>query len=97
MTHEELLSEVLDLARIHGIPYIVSNGRRSTPGAPDLVLLGRYGLVGAELKSQDGRLTRTQLAFADRVDSSGSSCHLWRPSDLENRKIEDWMTYYGHG
>jgi len=97
LTHDELLAEVLQLAAARGVPYIVANGLKSTPGAADLVLAGRTGLVCAELKSQDGRRTRAQIAFADRVDGSGSTCWLWRPSDLESGKIDEWLTYYGRG
>jgi hypothetical protein len=91
VTHEQLLAEVLDLAQAHAVPYIVANGSRSTPGAVDLVLVGRDNLACVEVKSEDGRRTRPQIAFANRVDNcySPARYHLWRPSDLEAGKVED--------
>jgi hypothetical protein len=95
VTHEELLAEVLELAAARGVAWIFANGTRSTPGATDLVLVGDGRVAFAEIKSEDGRCTRPQLAFADRVSSCGVSCYLWRPAHLENGTIDQVLTWLG--
>ena len=97
MTHAELLAEVLELAAARGVACIVSHGVQSTPGSTDLVLIGRgYQEVAfAELKSEDGRRTRAQMAFGDRINDIGFSCYLWRPADLEKGTVDEVLTRLG--
>ena len=99
MTHAELLAEVLQLAAARGVPYIVAHGARSTPGATDLVLVGQTNWVAfVELKNVDGRRSRAQIAFADRIDNQPFARYfLWRPADLESGKIDTELVYLSRG
>ena len=97
MTHAELLAEVLELAAARGVPYVVAHGSRSTPGAVDLVLIGRSNVAFVELKNIDGRRTRAQIAFADRLEGNIVLYFLWRPADLESGKVDEWMSYLSRG
>lgn len=93
MNHAELQAAVVELARSYDVAVTVADGRRSTPGATDLVLIGRGRIAFAELKSEDGRRSQAQILFGNRVSMTGSAYHYtWRPSDLESGKIEDVLT-----
>ena len=60
-------------------------GRYITTGAagfPDLVMCHEQkGLVFAELKTETGRASDSQLSWL-RMLSPHVECHLWRPSNL---------------
>jgi hypothetical protein len=95
MTHAELLAEVLELAAARGVPYIVAHSTKSTPGATDLVLIGPTNVAFVEIKSQDGRRERPQIAFADRLEGNVVGYFLWRPSDLEKGTVDEVLTRLG--
>ena len=54
-------------------------------GKADLLLIhpqGR-GIIWAELKTERGKMTPEQMAFAQAVHNNGGEFHLWRPSQIE--------------
>ena len=88
MTEQHLLGAVLELARILGVlAHHEPDSRRSDPGFPDLVLAGKRGVVFAELKTEDGQLSRAQTSWRWRLIASGASWFLWRPANLESGEI----------
>lgn len=84
MTEAELQAEVerqLDQAGLawHHCPR--SERCRGTKGWPDIVAFGAAPFA-AELKSDDGRRSREQIALARRIERAGVSCRLYRPGDI---------------
>lgn len=93
MSERQLQDNVLDLAeRLNLLAYHTFDSRRSEPGFPDLVLVGRRVLF-VELKRQRGRLSADQQAWHDallRTTWRGNpGYYLWRPYDWTSGEIED--------
>jgi hypothetical protein len=53
------------------------------PGWPDLVLWRprKGGLIFAELKSNEGKVSRAQREVLDSLSSAGATTAVWRPTD----------------
>jgi hypothetical protein len=64
------------------------DSRRSVPGFPDLVLVGRSGLAFRELKSQTGTVSPDQRQWGYALRCAGHSWDVWRPRDLWSGRIE---------
>lgn len=60
-----------------------TDSRRSKAGFPDLVIVGRYGTVFAELKSTSGKISAEQQAWHDDLVRSGAEAYIWRPEDWD--------------
>lgn len=100
MTEDHLLKAVLDMARMLGIttahfrPALSQSGRWHTAvagdgkGFPDLVLVGRGGILYRELKTEKGRLSPEQVVWLRTLNSAGADAGIWRPADLECGTIE---------
>jgi hypothetical protein len=83
MTEPELESAVRRLVKDLGLlGYHTKDSRRSEPGFPDWVIVGPYGTLFRELKSQHGRLTGDQTRWRYALRAAGQDCEVWRPSDL---------------
>lgn len=96
ITEGEFQETVIGLAKIHGWrvshfrPAWTEQGWR-TPlsghtGFPDLALARSSRVILAELKTQRGKVTQDQQAWADAIGPE--MYRLWRPSDLEQIKEE---------
>jgi hypothetical protein len=87
----ELLARVIMLAWRLGLKAFHSGITWGDTGAgfPDLVLVGRRGVLFAELKSADGRLSEDQRTWRDRLLAAGQEWRLWRPADLASGLIEE--------
>lgn len=89
MTERQFQDAVLDLARLYRwLVYHPFDSRRSEPGYPDITLARSGRLILAELKTDDGRLTREQLRWGAvltsvDLDNPGVTYAVWRPSDLQ--------------
>lgn len=88
LTEDDLLTRVLDLARLRGWkvvhyrPAKTAKGWR-TPlqgdkGCPDVILARRGVVILAELKSETGKATPEQRQWLTQLGDHG---HLWRPQD----------------
>ena len=69
----------------HPSPHMVRQGvwRSDGKGFPDLVLAHRErGLIMAELKTADGKLTLDQVRWANHV-SPWVEHYVWRPAQLD--------------
>ena len=56
-------------------------------GFPDLVLTSTHipsrGVIFAELKTMDGKLSAEQVKYAQSLINAGIEYHTWRPSDID--------------
>ena len=80
MTEKQFQSHVVQFAKVmHWQVYHTYDSRRSEPGFPDLVLV-RERVLFRELKTDQGRLTAHQRAWAESLEQAESDYKLWRPS-----------------
>jgi len=94
MTEAEFQKQVVDLAHLYGWqvhhtrPAVLPGGKWAThgidPGFPDLVIAHPdKGVIIAELKSEKGRISENQMAWAIALGSRPPlKVRFWRPSDL---------------
>jgi hypothetical protein len=61
--------------------YHTRDSRGSVPGFPDLVIVGRGGVIFRELKSGAGKVTKAQTAWHEALVEAGSNWGVWRPAD----------------
>lgn len=95
MTEAAFQAQVLHLAallgwhRAHFRPAMNARGQWRTAvagdgkGFPDLVLV-RDRVIFAELKTDRGRTTPEQHAWADHLRAAGAEYYLWRPRNWEH-------------
>lgn len=89
VTEAALLRAVRELCRyLHVEAYHTFRSDRSEPGFPDLVICGPRGVIFRELKSELGRLTKTQQQWGDRLAAAGADWAVWRPRDLHTIAAE---------
>jgi hypothetical protein len=100
VTEAHLLRAVLDMARLFGVttahfrPALSQSGRWHTAvagdgkGFPDLVLVGRGGILYRELKTDKGRTSPEQVVWLRTLKSAGGNAAVWRPADLRDGTIE---------
>jgi VRR-NUC domain len=83
----ELLREIVSLCHDHDVLcfHVYDSRKTTSPGFPDLVLAGRNGnVLFAELKSEYGTLSSSQLEWKYRISASDNHHVVWRPSDLDH-------------
>ena len=79
MTEAELLASVVEACRqLRLLCYHTADSRRSAAGFPDLVIVGRGGVLFRELKSAS-RLSRAQSDWITALVRAGQSATVWRP------------------
>lgn len=63
--------------------YHVTDSRKDKSGFPDLVIVGKQdrGVVFAELKSSNGKVSMAQEKFLGDLRHAGARVYLWRPED----------------
>ena len=82
-SEKEFQQELVDLARQQGwLVYHPYDSRRSEAGYPDLTMVHlRHGVIWAELKTRDGKVTDAQSAWLTALQDAGQRAYLWRPVD----------------
>lgn len=101
MTEPELRQLVMAAAKSTGV--LAHYCGRSTlcqgdKGLPDLILLGRHGLVLAELKSRDGEVSPDQQQWLDRLEriegmySAAAVPRVLRPTDWHSGAVSRLLT-----
>lgn len=84
ITEKQFQNKITALCRYLGLKvYHTFDSRRSDPGFPDLVIVGRGGVIFAELKSAKGKVTFAQQDWLTRLAKAGQRTYLWRPEDFD--------------
>lgn len=82
MSESDLERKVRAICRDLGVlVYHTFDSRRSEPGFPDLVLVGRR-VAYRELKKENGRLTQAQKTWIAALERAGQDAAVWRPAAL---------------
>jgi len=90
MTEKDLLEQCRAAAKVLGLLcYHTHDSRRSEPGFPDLVIVGRRGVLMRELKTERGKVTVAQTVWLNALDDVGVDADVWRPTDLINGTVLD--------
>jgi len=95
MTEKQLQDNVIELAKRLGyLTFHTYDSRRSEPGFPDLVLVGKRRVIFIELKRQTGKLRREQQDWREALERTSlygrHDYYLWRPSDWTSGDTE-WV------
>lgn len=86
MTEKELQDNVMQAIDTFGlVGFHVFDSRRSNPGFPDVVAVGRNGVLYRELKTATGRVTPMQRYWLDNLRVAGQDADVWRPCDWPHR------------
>lgn len=97
---------VIDLAKWCGweLRYHTHDSRRSDAGFPDLVMLKPPRIIVAELKTDKGRVSKTQQAWLDGWRACVPLCaalqvFVWRPADWPEieRQLKSRWPLVKHG
>ena len=73
---------VCQLAKTLGcIVYHTHDSRRSEPGFPDLVIVGKRAFMFRELKTERGYVSDAQKEWLDKLADAKADAAVWRPSD----------------
>lgn len=88
MTERMLQASIIKLCQLLGIwHYHTYDSRRSAPGFPDLMLVGRKAIF-RELKVDGKSPTAIQSDIGLRMQRAGLSWDVWRPADLQSGRIQ---------
>lgn len=91
MTEKELQDMVLEACKVLGLlAYHTHDSRRSQPGFPDLVIVGK-AVEFWELKAERGKVSAAQRDWILRLRQGGCYAGVFRPSDwsvIEHRLRE---------
>jgi hypothetical protein len=81
---------VCELAKTLGcLVYHTHDSRRSEAGFPDLVIVGRHGVMFRELKTATGRVTPEQDRWITFLARGDANVAVWRPQDWPKRVTAD--------
>ena len=96
MTETDLMAAVRTACRhLRLLAYHTHDSRRSEPGFPDLVIVGRR-VIYRELKTQRGRLRPEQRAWLAALQEAGQDADVWRPSDWQSGRITRELQAVAH-
>ena len=82
MSEAKLEGHVRELCKDLGLlSYHTRDSRGSTPGFPDLVIVGDR-VIYRELKTEKGKVTDAQAEWLHALVMAGQDACVWRPRDL---------------
>lgn len=82
MSEKSFQDQILMLARARGVAvYHTHDSRHSEAGYPDLTIVGEYGVIFRELKTERGKASPMQLFWMTILNKAGADAAIWRPSD----------------
>jgi hypothetical protein len=88
LSEKQLQATVVEACKAAGLLcYHTFDSRRSASGFPDLVIVGRGGVLFRELKTAKGRVSVEQQAWLDALVAAGADAAVWRPADLATGAI----------
>lgn len=90
MREAEFQHKVVDLVKELGLrSWHCVDMRRSEPGWPDLVIIGKNGkgILFRELKAAEGVVSVEQLSFLRSLRAAGEDAEVWRPQDWHSRRV----------
>ena len=61
--------------------------RRGTPGFPDYVITGPYGVLFREVKAEGGSMDTGQRHWRDLLTAGGADWGIWRPIDVSVGRV----------
>lgn len=67
--------------------YHTHDSRRSVAGYPDLTIISASGVLFVELKSETGRLSRSQRAWIDAAIATKTPVRVWHPAQWRDGTI----------
>lgn len=86
MTEAELQEQIRSLVRTAGmLIYHPYDSRHSYSGFPDLVIVGRGGILHRELKRDGEYPTPAQRSWIRALTEAGADVDVWRPADWPDR------------
>ena len=89
MNEKEFQGNVVELCHyMNYLTYHTFDSRKSTPGFPDLVIVGRNRVLFRELKTPKGKITANQLKWGGAIIAGGGDWAVWYPADISNGKIK---------
>lgn len=81
MSEEQFQQRIIDYCELRGLlVFHDHDSRRNQPGFPDLVIVGRHGVIFAELKTDKGKLRPDQEKWLLGLHRAGAIAVIWRPS-----------------
>jgi hypothetical protein len=86
VTEKSFLSAVIDLCKVYGYEYYHTwKSIHSPKGFPDLVMVNpsKKKLVIAELKTDNGKITKFQEDWIQWLKDCGVEAQVWRPKDWD--------------
>jgi hypothetical protein len=79
---DQFQTKILELCNWYRLlVYHTYDSRRSNPGFPDLVIVGKTRVIFAELKSTTGKVSMVQQEWHDKLNAAGAEAYIWRPED----------------
>jgi len=86
----EFQAEIIQVARLMRlVTYHTHDSRRSDSGFPDLVIVGRTGVLFRELKTDTGKVTPDQEFFIAALKLAGQDAGVWRPTQWPDQIIAE--------
>jgi hypothetical protein len=93
MTEAELERHINQLCAGLGIlRFHVPDSRGMERGLPDDILIGTYGTLWRECKTEKGKLRPEQTRVGMQLAAHGQDYAVWRPSDLISGRIARELT-----
>jgi len=84
MSEREFQAAVMKIAHQLGwLFYHTHDSMGSQAGFPDLVMVRGERLFYAELKTEQGKLSKEQRQWIDAIHNANGICYLWRPSMMD--------------